>query len=263
MPVKKPYSKGIPLQKKHGQYFLRDESVVADMLNAVGIDGESVFEIGCGDGFLTKKILEHDVKRLWVFEIDPAWAKQVEKECSGTQLSMFETNFLDVDFSIFEPHKPWTLLSNLPYHVTFPILKKVQQNRTMIKEGVVMVQEEVAQKIVKKSGRGYGFISLFYQHYFEWKMLTKVLPTAFYPHPKVYSRLLYFKPKENVEPIPDEEGFWKFIKICLVQPRRTLRNNLLQSHLDLSKLSEESLDLRAQQMSFVDFLAMWKILMNP
>ena len=101
MPLKKPRSKGIPLQKKHGQYFLRDASVVADMLNAVKIDGCSVFEIGCGDGFLTRKILDYDIKRLWIFEIDPAWAQKVEQEFSGTQLSMFQTDFLEVDFSIF------------------------------------------------------------------------------------------------------------------------------------------------------------------
>ena len=120
-----------------------------------------------------------------------------------------------------------------------------------------MVQEEVAQKITKTSGRGYGFVSLFLQYFFELELMGKIPPSAFYPPPKVYSRLLYFKPKVDLVPIPDEAQFWQFIKRCFSQPRRTLRNNLAQSHYDLAKISDETLALRAQQMGFDDFLTVW------
>ncbi len=83
-------------------------------------------------------------------------------------------------------------------------------------------------------------------------------PGAFYPPPKVYSRLLHFKPKQNVEPIEHEAEFWKFIKLCFRQPRRTLKNNLMQSHYDWKKISEEQLGLRAQQMVMADFVALWR-----
>ncbi len=257
MGIKKPSSQGIVLKKHHGQYFLRDLAVVKTMLSKVSVKGKSVFEIGCGDGVLTREINSNSPARLWVFEIDPEWANKVNKEFSGNKkMVMHEANILDVDFAVFEEHQPWILLSNLPYHVTFPILKKVHQNKHMITEGVVMVQEEVAQKIVKTSGRGYGYISLFFQYYFEWELLSKVPPTSFYPEPKVFSRLLYFKTKENVPVIPHEEEFWKFIKLCFSQPRRTLRNNLSQTHYDM-KLLESVLPLRAQQMRFSDLLDLW------
>ena len=123
-----------------------------------------------------------------------------------------------------------------------------------------MIQEEVAQKLVKTSGRSYGYSSLFFQHYFEMRLLDKVPPSAFYPAPKVTSRLLYFKPRTEVTEIPEEEHFWKFIKSCFQQPRRTLRNNLAQTQYDVSLLSEEQLKLRAQQLSMNDFLDIWKIL---
>ncbi len=257
---KKPMKGGIPLKKEHGQNFLHDIAVVYDMLQAVNIKGRSVFEIGCGAGFLTREILKQDVERLWVFEIDPAWAQKVSVELAHPNMMVRTSNILDVDFVLFEEHKPWILLSNLPYHVTFPILSTVQRNRDKISEGVVMVQEEVAQKIVKDAGRGYGYISLFYQYYFEWTLLTKVPPSAFYPAPKVYSRLLHFKVKHNVVPIPDEQEFWKFIKICFMQPRRTLRNNLGQTHLNLGKISEEVLNLRAQQMDFSKLFELWQLI---
>ena len=61
-----------------------------------------------------------------------------------------------------------------------------------------MIQEEVAQKLVKTSGRGYGYPSLFFQHYFDLQLLMKIAPGAFFPPPKVHSRLVYFKPRTNI-----------------------------------------------------------------
>ncbi len=258
MHKKKPSIGGVPLLKKHGQYFLRDHSVVETMTASVPLKDANVIEIGCGDGFLTREILRHSVAHLRIYEIDPMWAKKVEQELRDSRLEMVVTNVLDVDLSGIQGQAPWILLSNLPYHVTFPILHKVQAFRHLIPEGVVMMQEEVAQKIMKKSGRGYGYVSLFFQHYFEWKLLTKIPPTAFYPHPKVFSRLLHFKAHPHVTPIEQEKDFWRFIKLCFAHPRRTLKNNLMQTHVATSAFAEELLQKRAQQLSMDDFLIIWQ-----
>ena len=255
---KQPALQGIPLQKKHGQYFLRNHKIVEEMVNKVNVPNNHIFEIGCGDGFLTREIMAHKPAMLWVFEIDPAWADTVNTEFgSSDHFKMNTANILDIDFSIFNEKKPWTLLSNLPYHVTFPILKKVYQHREMINEGVVMVQEEVAQKIVKKGGKGYGYISLFFQYYFDWQLLSKVTPGSFFPEPKVFSRLLHFSVKKNVPVIVEEDKFWQFIKLCFMQPRRTLRNNLMQTHYKIDLLSEELLNSRAQQLTFENLFEVW------
>jgi len=249
----------IRIKKKFGQHFLRDKNIVRSIVNNVTIDqSSSIFEIGCGDGFLTREILKTNCARLWVFEIDFEWADYVKEQFGADKrLTVFTENILDTDFSNFGKFEPWTLLANLPYNVTFPILYTLQRNIKLLKEGVVMVQEEVAQKIVKTGGRGYGYPSLFFQRYFHWKLLDKIPPESFFPAPKVYSRLLYFKPKVDIIPIPQEEKFWKFIKTCFRQPRRTLLNNLKQTHVDLSKIPEQTLTLRAQQMSMDDFLKIW------
>lgn len=254
-------SHGIAIKKQYGQHFLRDQSVVEHMIEQVKLTNDSsVFEIGCGDGFLTQEIVKHPLARLWIFEIDPQWAGFVKNAIPDKRLTMFEENILDLDFKRLEPHAPWTLLANLPYQITFPILHMLQKNRHLLAEGVIMVQEEVAQKIVKTSGRGYGLPSLFFQHFFEWKLLNKVAPGAFLPPPKVYSRLLYFKPRKKLVEIPNELEFWKFIKLCFLQPRRTLRNNLNSTHYDMSLLSEDTLKLRSQQMGMEDFLKIWKVI---
>jgi 16S rRNA (adenine1518-N6/adenine1519-N6)-dimethyltransferase len=252
---------GIRLKKKYGQHFLHDESVVHSMLNAVALDtNTSVFEIGCGEGFLTRRILQTPIARLWVFEIDSDWANHIQKTVTDKRLSVFLQNFLESDLSLLEPHSPWTILANLPYQVTFPIIHRFREHKHLIKEGVVMVQEEVAQKITKKSGRGYGFISLFLQWHFDWRLLQKISPTAFFPPPKVDSRLLYFKPRMNLPDIPKADLFWRFIKICFKQPRRTLRNNLAQAHYAIDVIPEKTLALRSQQLNIDDFLALWELL---
>lgn len=258
--VKQVYSQGIPLKKKYGQHFLRSQLIADRIIDRVTLDNQtSVFEIGCGDGFLTKTILSTPIKKLWVFEIDPHWVLYVRQALPDKRLTVFEENILDLDFTRFEADKPWTLLANLPYQITFPILHMLQRNRQVLKEGVIMVQEEVAQKIVKTHGKGYGYPSLFFQHYFAWKLLDKVPPSSFLPPPKVHSRLLYFKPQSDVKQIEHEHEFWNFIKICFKQPRRTLKNNLLQTHYDISKVPEKTLLLRAQQMGIEDLLEVWRL----
>jgi 16S rRNA (adenine1518-N6/adenine1519-N6)-dimethyltransferase len=257
-----PQAHGIPVKKQFGQHFLRNQSVIDTMIDAVGITAAtSVFEIGCGDGFLTKSILQTKAQRLWIFEIDHDWATYVAQTYPDTRMTIHEENILDVDFSPFKEHEPWVLLANLPYQITFPILHLLKEHRDLLQEGVVMVQEEVAQKITKTGGRGYGFVSLYFQHFFSWKLLTKIPPHDFYPPPSVDSRLLYFKPRV-AETIPDEEKFWAFIKHCFAQPRRTLRNNLLATpYAWYAKRDDFQFDdLRAQQMSMKDFLTLWQII---
>lgn len=256
---KVPQLAGIAIKKKFGQHFLRDDLVANEIVDYIDLDDASVFEIGCGDGSLTRIILQSRLARLWVFEIDPEWANYVQNHLPDLRMQVFTDDILDIDFSRFAEHTPWVLLSNLPYQITFPLLYKLQKNRQYLREGVIMVQEEVAQKIVATHGRPYGFNSLFFQHYFEWKLLRKIPPSAFYPPPKVFSRLLYFKPKKELTFIPEEEKFWKFIKVCFKQPRRTLRNNLQQYHADLSHISDEILALRAQQMSMHELLEVWNM----
>lgn len=255
---KHPLAHGIALKKQYGQHFLREQSFIDQMIAAVDLSTHSsVFEIGCGDGFLTRSILQQSIERLWIFEIDPAWAAYVRTTYSDKRMIILEENILEADFSSMEPYAPWTLLANIPYQITFPLLHLLQEHRNLLKEGVIMIQEEAAQKLVKTHGRGYGFSSLFFQHFFELKLLAKIPPSAFYPPPKVHSRLLYFKPRSVLDEIPDEKEFWRFVKHLFNQPRRILKNVLQSFHYDLAKVAEETLALRAQQLNKEQIIALW------
>jgi len=249
----------VRLKKRFGQHFLRDTSVIHAMLAAVRIDvTTSVMEIGCGDGFLTKHILRQLPARLWGFEIDNEWANHVENTYAGNRLRVLRQDFLSADMQMLEPYAPWLILANLPYNITFPILYRLQAYRTLFSHGVLMMQDEVAQKIIQTSGRGYGFPSLFLQHYFTWKLLRKVPPDSFYPAPQVMSRLVYIEPIVSPEDIPHEHAFWNFVQACFTRPRKTLRNNLKQAGYPCDIFSAQILDLRAQQLKKDQFIAIWK-----
>lgn len=253
----------LPAKKKSlGQHFLRKQSVVDHMIDEVTITPQiSVMEIGCGDGFLTRAILEQTkCKQLWVYEIDPEWAHYVQEQVHDPRLKIFIENVLDLDVTPLKEHTPWVLLANLPYQVTFPILYLILRNKYLFNEGVVMMQEEVAQKLVATSGRSCTPVSLFLQYNFEFKLLEKIEPGAFSPPPKVFSRLVYFKPKLEQKEIPNIEDFWKFIKQSYRMPRRTLHNNLRTTHYDITRIPETILTMRSQQLSFEQFCEIWQLL---
>jgi 16S rRNA (adenine1518-N6/adenine1519-N6)-dimethyltransferase len=246
----------IDLKKRYGQHFLKDEDIIDEIVSTIDINGNQIFEIGCGNGNLTKAILKKNIDKLWVFEIDKDWAYYVSKKYNDLKLKVHNIDILDVDFSIFKNGKPWIILANIPYNITFSILYKLLENRDILQEGIIMIQEEVAQKLVKSKGKNYGFNSLYFQHHFDLKLLNKISPKAFYPEPKVYSRLLYLKPVYK-DKIYKEKDFWKFIKQSFLQPRRTLKNNLLSYHYDLSILNNDILNLRAQQLDFNELVDIW------
>ena len=248
-------------KKKFSQHFLRKQLVVDHMIDRVTITPDTtIVEIGCGDGFLTSAILKQtQCKQLLVYEIDREWLEFVKERLHDQRLMLSHHSILELDFKKeLAPHAPLVLLSNLPYQITFPIIFLIQKHKQLFTEGVVMVQEEVAHKITASSGRGFSATTMFLQYHFEWQLMEKIEPEAFEPPPKVYSRLLYFKPRQEVKSISNEESFWKFLRLCFHSPRQTLRNNLRTTHYPYEKLSPEILGLRAQQLTFEDFLGIWQ-----
>jgi 16S rRNA (adenine1518-N6/adenine1519-N6)-dimethyltransferase len=258
-----PTAHGMRVKKEHGQNFLRDERVLHEITQAVNLDQSNVLEIGCGDGVLTRVLLENKINKLLVYEIDPEWAKYVKNILVDDRLTILQENFLDADLqkslvALNAVKQKWVVAANLPYHVTFPILRKFLSVQNILSEGVIMVQEEVAQKIVANAGRSYGYISLYFQYFFDWKLLSKVAPTAFYPAPKVFSRLLHFTPRVDQPEIANLDDFWNFIKAAFSQPRRMLRNCLSSYHYDLTKIDDDFLAKRAQQLKPAELLAIWQ-----
>ncbi len=246
-----------------GQHFLRKSSVVEAMIRKTlgATTGAVVLEIGCGDGFLTEKILAKTTcKKLVCLELDQNWANFVSKKVQDPRLLVLNVNALEACWSELSPGEPMVLLANLPYNISIPIVKKLRHYAALFAEGVFMVQEEVAQKFVAKTGRNFGSISVFLQHVFDFQLMEKIGPEAFSPPPNVDSRLVYFKPKARKPLIDDEENFWKFVRLCFTAPRQMLKNNLKGHSFDLKIIEQKVSGLRAQQINFEQFLDLWNSL---
>jgi len=242
-----------------GQHFLRKQSTVDNMINDVCITPETtVIEIGCGDGFLTRSILNQTpCKKLIIIELDSRWANFVEGTYGCKRLQVITADALDYDYESLSEKKPIVLLANLPYQITFPLFKKFVAHATLFSEAIVMLQEETAQKIAAKKGRSYGALSLYFQHFFNISLMEKVEPQAFEPAPKVTSRLLHFTPNTNRPEIENLEGFWLFLRSLFKTPRQTLKNNLKRTSIDIKKVPKEYLTLRAQQLELPALIALW------
>lgn len=261
VPIVRAQVAGIPLVKAHGQNFLQDLQYLERSLAGFTLAGANVLEIGPGSGVLTKRLLAEAVARVVAVEIDERWVAYGKKNIKDQRCTIVHGDIAQLDWSTLLGNDTWLLIANLPYHVTFPILFKLVQYRAAIPQALLMVQEEVAQKLVKTGGRDYGYISLFFQWHFSIQLLEKVPPEAFNPPPKVFSRFIALT-AQFPAPIVAQEEFWLFIKRCFGQPRRTLENNLKPFHYDLSLIDERYRLLRAQQLRMSDFLAIWRCLIG-
>ncbi len=222
---------GFGFSKGLGQNFLLDANVLDKIADAAEID-EGVLEIGPGFGVLTKRLCETGKKVVSV-EIDKRLipildftlsefdnVKIIEKDILKTDVKeLIKTEFGDTKISV---------AANLPYYITTPIITRLIEEKLPLKNIVVMVQKEVAERIAAKPGKkDYGAISVLCQYYTNPRLVTIVPAGSFYPAPKVDSAVLCMEVCEepNVE-VGDEKMFFKVVKAAFSQRRKTLLNCL-------------------------------------
>jgi len=120
---------------------------------------------------------------------------------------------------------PRGVVSNLPYYITGPLLAKIAEARSEMSVAVLMMQKEVAQRILAKPGNGdRGSLSVCLQLQFEISLVAQVPASAFMPPPKVDSTVVRLVPRP---PVANEEGLFGFVRMAFAQPRKTLANNLM------------------------------------
>lgn len=219
------FSKGL------GQNFLLDSGVLDKIVDTADIDC-GVLEVGPGFGVLTKHLAETGKKVVSV-EVDSRLipilnftlaefdnVKIIEQDILKTDIrALIKSEFGDNKISI---------AANLPYYITTPIITRLIEERLPIKNIVVMVQREVAERICAKPGKkDYGAISVLCQYYTNPKIVTIVPAGSFYPAPKVDSAVLCMEVADtpNIE-TKDERLFFKVVKSAFAQRRKTLLNCL-------------------------------------
>ena len=245
-----------------GQNFLIDPNIAGQIIELANIDpNDHVVEIGPGKGALTHGLLEH-TKSLTVLEVDPRLCADLTKQFgSRPNFRLIQTDALKFDYSSLGDKVK--IISNLPYYIAMPILKRLVHYRSRISDMTLMLQKEVVDRLVAQPGqKEYGSLTVFLQFFCDMERLLEVDRDRFSPAPKVNSSVIRITPlaQPRVQ-VQSEKMFFKITNAAFFHKRKMLRNNLKawesQFHTDQNKIRLAGIDLsrRGETLSLADFAA--------
>jgi 16S rRNA (adenine1518-N6/adenine1519-N6)-dimethyltransferase len=255
-------------KKSLGQHFLIDPRAHERIVKAVAPTADdTVVEIGPGTGLLTRHLLSTPLKRLIAFELDSRAVPLLHEQFPDGRFEVREQDFLEANLAEF--NEPVKVVGNIPYYITSPILFKLIDERAAIRTATLLIQREVADRLVAQpSTKAYGIPTVLANFFGQVKFLFGVPAGAFRPAPNVDSAVVqidfardFFTRTETMRPASfNEERFRRMIRTLFNMRRKTVRNNLKNfvSNDELQSLETSSakrfLDLRAEAMTIQDFL---------
>lgn len=248
--------------KRLGQNYLRDENIIRKIINEFSPKPHDLaLEIGPGEGALTTQLTKV-IPNLAAVELDKRNIELLRLKLPG--LNLIEADFLKLDLAslVKKQQEKLRIVGNIPYNITSPIIFKMIENRKLINDSVIMVQNEVAQRITAKSGgKDYSILSVISQYFADVKLCFKVSPNVFYPRPKVYSAVLhfYFESKPINEKFDDI--FVKIVKAAFGNRRKMLYNSFSNSIFSGINFNNSGVDLslRAEKLSIENFETLAKL----
>ncbi|WP_288759248.1 16S rRNA (adenine(1518)-N(6)/adenine(1519)-N(6))-dimethyltransferase RsmA [uncultured Veillonella sp.] len=226
---------GIHMSKKLGQNFLIRRSVVDEIVAAAELTaGEPVLEIGPGIGTLTQGLAQSGAA-VTAIELDRRLLEVLDTTLAQyNNVRIIHGDVLKVNIPEIMNHKPFKVVANLPYYITTPIIMSLLEMKLPIERLVVMVQREVAERMVAQPGtKAYGALSVAVQYYTEPSIVMDVPPRAFMPAPEVTSAVICCRLREKppVE-VADEKLFFRVVKAAFAQRRKTFSNTMKTTGLD-------------------------------
>lgn len=252
-----------------GQNFLVSEEVLGKIIETAGIkEGDNVIEVGPGLGVLTQALLAGGANVV-VVEKDRELIPVAEENLKEfKKVKIINDDFLAADLNALAAGfggRSYKIVSNIPYYITSPVLRKILTAEIRPQEIVFLVQREVAERISAKAG-DMSVISVFVQFYGTPSVVQIVKPESFWPAPKVESAILKIILDKEPALAGDElKDFWRLIKIGFSSRRKTLANNLIAGYRakpadvrDLLKEAGFSEKTRAQELSVENWLRLNK-----
>ena len=211
--------------KRFGQNFLKDESYLRQIVEAMPSDDLPIVEIGPGLGDLTKELVK--ARSVTAFEVDGRLCKHLrtvfEKPLQEGRFVLHCADVLDAWGEASLSEEPYHLIANLPYYIATALILKAFKD-PQCRSILVMVQKEVALKFAAQPGeKAFSALSVLAQSVGEAHVCFEVPPEAFVPPPKVTSAVLRIDKYRD----PAEERFERFLKIAFAQPRKKLFRNLV------------------------------------
>ena len=223
---------GFTFKKSLGQNFLTDENLLDSIAEAAGIGkSDTVVEIGCGAGTLTRA-LSKLAGRVYAYEIDRDLRPVLAETLAGCE----NTEVIFRDFSkenlgeLYREIGEYTVVANLPYYVTTPIVTRLLEEGAGVRGVCVMVQQEVAERFAAKEDTPeYGAITAAIALRGTAKIVKKVGRNMFYPAPNVDSAVVKIDFTENALPVKDKDMYRNTVRCAFLNRRKTLENNLMKS----------------------------------
>ena len=244
-------------RKRFGQHFLHDRNIIERILRAIDPrPGQNLLEIGPGQGALTYPLLQR-CERLIAIELDRDLVPILEKHAQGLgQLEVINADILKFELKSIATQEKFRLVGNLPYNISTPLMFHLLESAPLIKDMHFMVQKEVAQRIVARTGdASYGRLSVMLQLQCSCQYLFDVAPGCFKPPPKVDSAVIRLIPLEKpAQDIDDLARFSNIVQAAFGQRRKTISNSL-KSILDRETIIACGIDpgLRAENLDIADF----------
>lgn len=230
--------RGLKFQKALGQNFLTDIAVLDDIVAAGEIDGSTnVLEIGPGAGALTTKLAPL-AKKVVAVEIDTGLIPLLSENLSGFEnVKIICGDILELSLQeLFRQEfsdGPVKVVANLPYYITTPIVMKLLEENPGFESLVIMVQKEVADRLIAEPGsKNCGAITYSVNYCCETEHIVDVPPEAFVPAPKVWSSVIRLRPRSKppIE-VVDEAHFFALIKAAFLMRRKTFLNCVSQNQV--------------------------------
>ena len=231
----------IKMSKKLGQNFLIKRGIVDEIVHAAEITvGEPVLEVGPGIGTLTQGLAQSGAD-VTAIELDRRLLEVLDTTlASYDNVRIIHGDVLKLDVPTIMNHKPFKVVANLPYYITTPIIMSLLESKLPIERLVVMVQKEVALRMVAKPGtKDYGALSVAVQYYTEPDIVLDVPPKSFLPAPAVTSSVIrcVLRDKPPVDVI-DEKLFFRVVKAGFAQRRKTFANTMKTTGLSKDRIEE-------------------------
>ncbi|MDU4965835.1 MAG: 16S rRNA (adenine(1518)-N(6)/adenine(1519)-N(6))-dimethyltransferase RsmA [Veillonella parvula] len=231
----------IKMSKKLGQNFLIKRGIVDEIVHAAELTvGEPVLEVGPGIGTLTQGLAQSGAD-VTAIELDRRLLEVLDTTlASYDNVRIIHGDVLKLDVPTIMNHKPFKVVANLPYYITTPIIMSLLESKLPIERLVVMVQKEVALRMVAKPGtKDYGALSIAVQYYTEPDIVLDVPPKSFLPAPAVTSSVIrcVLRDKPPVDVI-DEKLFFRVVKAGFAQRRKTFSNTMKTTGLTRDRIEE-------------------------
>ena len=231
----------IKMSKKLGPNFLIKRGIVDEIVHAAELTpGEPVLEVGPGIGTLTQGLAQSGAD-VTAIELDRRLLEVLDTTlASYDNVRIIHGDVLKLDVPSIMNHKPFKVVANLPYYITTPIIMSLLESKLPIERLVVMVQKEVALRMVAKPGtKDYGALSVAVQYYTEPDIVLDVPPKSFLPAPAVTSSVIrcVLRDKPPVDVI-DEKLFFRVVKAGFAQRRKTFANTMKTTGLSKDRIEE-------------------------